>query len=402
MCNVFLFHRDLRLVDHRPLQHCLSLKHPVVPLFVFDPQQVDPGVEVRSVKSLACLFQSLEELDRGLSSGLCLAYGDVCGVLGSLHKKTRIHHVVETRDYTPFALRRQERVAQWCGQNRVGHVLMDDLYFFPPGTVRNRSGRVFQKFTPFYHHISRMDIPPPLGRVRGRFLRATTPYAVSLRGLFKRLCPGSPGWKGERRKYQGGREEGLWLLRHLPRDYDTSGSWEKSGLSVHHHYGTISVRESYARAGRLGLEGFQRQLFWREFYGNLMAFFQELYHTDPLAFQSPPRLSKEKKKVLDAWCRGETGVPILDAAMNQLNEEGFMPNRLRMIVASWLVKDMGVPWRYGERYFANHLLDYDLTQNMMNWVWVASVLPFASAPFRRFSTDFPPDHPYLRAWLLPQ
>lgn len=413
MWNVFLFHRDLRLADHRPLQHCLSFGLPVLPLFVFDKRQVGPQAPIRSIKSMACLFQSLQELEEGLSSRynsrLCVAYGDVAKVLQSIHNQHAIHSVVETNDYTPFARARQESIQSWCHQNRVDHVLMDDLYLFPPGTIRNQSGRVFQKFTPFYNILSKKEIPKPLGAVRGKFVhvQVQTPYTVSLEGLYKRLCPGRPHWTKEQRKYQGGREEGLWLLRHLPRDYDTPRSLlEKSGLSVHHHYGTVSVRESYARAGQLirkghaGLKEFQRQLCWRDFYANIMAYFKELYHTDPLAFQSPPPLSPKKKILLDKWCKGTTGIAIIDAAMNQLNTEGFMPNRFRMVVASWLIKDMGIPWRYGERYFANHLLDYDLTQNMLNWVWVASVLPFASAPFRRFSTEnvLPKDHPYLLEW----
>lgn len=404
--NVFLFHRDLRLADHRPLQNCLSVGLPVVPLFVFDPQQVGKDVAIRSIKSLACLFQSLEELDNGLPDGLCSMYGDVCKVLSHIHQGHPIQSVVETKDYTPFAMKRQERIHDWCKQNNVGHVLMDDLYFFPPGTIRNKSGGVFQKFTPFYNIISQKDIPKPLGRVHGRFIHVGTSFSVSLKKLYKKICPNNPDWKKERRRHQGGREEGLRLLHSLPLDYDVSKSLEKSGLSVHHHYGTISIRESYAYSAKLietkkaRLREFQRQLFWRDFYANIMAFFQELYHTDPIAFQSPPPLSGKKKKILDDWCRGTTKIPIIDAAMNQLNTEGFMPNRLRMIVASWLIKDMKIPWRHGERYFANHLLDYDLTQNMMNWVWVASVLPFASAPFRRFSTEnvLPDDHPYMKEW----
>lgn len=405
MLNVFLFHRDLRLVDHRPLQHCLSLGLPVVPLFIFDPKQVDRDVAIRSIKSLACLFQSLEELDHGLGPGLCVAYGDVCNVLSGIHQKHPIHSLVETRDYTPFAMGRQKKIGGWCQENHIDHILMDDIYFFPPGTIRNKSGKVFQKFTPFYNIISTMKIPTPLGRVRGKFVHVHTPFSVSLKTFCQKLCP---DWKNEPRRHQGGRAEGLRLLHNLPLDYDVSLSLEKSGLSVHHHYGTISVRESYAYSSRLmetkkaRLTGFQRQLFWRDFYGNLMAFFQELYHVGPLDFQTPTPLTGKKKKTLDDWCRAKTNIPIIDAAMNQLNTEGFMPNRLRMIVASWLIKDMKVPWRYGERYFANHLLDYDLTQNMMNWIWVASVLPFASAPFRRFSTEnvLPGDHPYMKKWCF--
>jgi deoxyribodipyrimidine photo-lyase len=408
MFNLFLFHRDLRLVDHRPLQQCLSYKLPVIPLFVLEKPQVDPKVPIRSIKSLACLFQSLEELDQEFrshyQSNLCIMYGEIEKVLSNLLQKKKLHTIVETRDYTPFAVKRQEKIAGWCKKNNLHHVLVEDLYFFPPGTIRNQSGKIYQKFTPFYNIISKKEIPKPTGRVRGgKFHSFET---NSLTDIYKQLNPHQPDWKKEQRKYQGGRKEGLTLLQNLPLDYDVSKSLEKSGLSVHHHYGTVSVRESYERASQLiqrkhaKLYEFQRQLFWRDFYGNLMAFFKDLYHTDPIQFQAPKPLSGKKKLILEKWCQGTTQIPIIDAAMNQLNTEGFMPNRMRMIVASWLIKDMKIPWRHGEQYFANHLLDYDLTQNMMNWIWVASVLPFASAPFRRFSTEnvLSHDHPYLKKW----
>lgn len=395
------------MTDHRPLSHCVSLRLPVLPLFIMNPRQVDPQVAIRSVKSLACLFQSLEELQQEFSGKLCIMYGEIPSILSSIHSQKSIQTIVETRDYTPFALQRQQTISQWCHEHDVQHVLMDDLYFFPPGTIRNKSGKVFQKFTPFYRVISEKQIDAPIGKPKGTFVSVTTRYSVSLKPLYQKLSPTQPDWKKEKRKYQGGRKEGLYLLKNLSLNYKKD-SFEKSGLSVHHHYGTISVRESYTRAQQLiqtkkimVLKEFQRQLFWRDFYGNIMAFFKELYHVNPLQFQSPPLLSSKKKKIFELWCQGNTGIPIIDASMRQLNQEGFMPNRMRMIVASWLIKDMKVPWRYGERYFANHLLDYDLTQNMMNWIWVASVLPFASAPFRRFSTThvLPENDPYLTRWL---
>lgn len=396
MLNVFVFHRDLRLVDHRPLQYCLSLGLPVLPLFVLTPQQTDRNIAIRSIKSLACLFQSLEELDTALRSRhntpLCVVYGNDVSILEKIHQQYTIHTIVETRDYTPFALKRQQQTSDWCEKNNMQHELIDDLYFFPPGTIRNQSGKIFQKFTPFYKIISKKEIPKPLGHVRGTFFQLDASFYTPLLQLYHHSSDGH--WKEEERKYQGGRKEGLRLLKQLPYHYDHLKHFENhSGLSVHHHYGTISVRESYARAEQLIrtkhalLKEFQRQLFWRDYYANIMCFFNELYHTDPLSFQLPLKLSKRKQEIFQQWCDGKTGVAIIDDAMHRLNREGFMPNRMRLITASWLVKDMGVPWRYGERYFANHLLDYDLTQNMMNWIWVASVLPFASAPFRRFSTN---------------
>ena len=152
-------------------------------------------------------------------------------------------------------------------------------------------------------------------------------------------------------------------------------------------------------------EAFRRQLYWRDFYGQIMAFFEELYGVDPWAFQAPKGWRSERERtVFEAWSRGETGVPLVDAGIRQMLRTGFMHNRARLVVASWLVKDMGVQWRWGERFFAQHLVDYDPAQNMMNWIWIASVLPFASAPFRRHDPErsaakHDPDGVYRRTWL---
>lgn len=409
MPNVFLFHRDLRLHDHRPLQQCLSQE--TIPVFVLDPFQVSTGVKIMSIKSIACLFQSLVELDVELwerfQARLCIKQGSYPSILSELNKAHGITHVFETKDYTPYARKREAEIRKWCDRNGVGFTSVDDLYFFPPGTILNQSGKVYQKFTPFYNKASRLTIPRPLRVVRGKFRTEPTSSPVSkiLERVWKQLGSASSTWKMETRLHQGGRSEGLRLLKHLKQNYQITSLY-RSGLSVHHHYGTISVRESYHASLSISdpsMEEFRRQLFWREFYGNLICYFKELYGSDPLEYQKPniKSLDQDKKKLLKKWCQGKTGVKVVDAAMNQLNTEGFIPNRLRLLCASWLIKDAGVPWRWGERYFANHLLDYDFTQNMLNWLWVAGGLPFAMAPFRRFNPELPSTKDnlaYLERW----
>jgi deoxyribodipyrimidine photo-lyase len=176
-------------------------------------------------------------------------------------------------------------------------------------------------------------------------------------------------------------------------------------LSAHNHFGTLSIREVYARGKKLGLTEFVRQLWWRDFYGHIMADFKTLYGVDAYEFQKMPARepSEKAKKAFRDWCEAKTGVPLVDAGMNQLLRTGYMHNRVRLVVASWLVKDMGVHWRLGERFFARHLVDYDPAQNMMNWIWVASVLPFAQAPFRRIDAyktaeKFDADGEYVKKW----
>ena len=175
-------------------------------------------------------------------------------------------------------------------------------------------------------------------------------------------------------------------------------------LSAHNHYGTVSIREVHARGTTLGLTEFVRQLWWRDFYGNIMADFETLYGVGAYEFQAKaPEQSGRAKKAFADWCAARTGVPLVDAGMRELLTTGYMHNRVRLVVASWLTKDMGVHWRLGERFFAKHLVDYDPAQNMMNWIWVASKLPFASAPFRRVDAyttakRFDPEGTYVAKW----
>jgi deoxyribodipyrimidine photo-lyase len=208
---------------------------------------------------------------------------------------------------------------------------------------------------------------------------------------------------------EGGRVAGLKCLASVPADYEEAHDLvtaPTSKLSAHHHFGTVSIRESYWNAPLRGqaLEAFRRQLYWRDFYGHIMNDFEGLYGVGPYEFQAPTKWRKGEKEVFTAWSKGETGVPFVDAGIHEMLATGFMHNRARLVVASWLVKDKGVNWRWGERFFAKHLVDYDPAQNMMNWIWVASVLPVASAPFRRHDPErsakkADPEGKYIEHWL---
>jgi deoxyribodipyrimidine photo-lyase len=207
----------------------------------------------------------------------------------------------------------------------------------------------------------------------------------------------------------GGRAEGLKLLKRVPSiDYAAVHdvpSKDTTNLSAHHHFGTIGIRETFAAAS--GKTDLQRQLYWRDFYGQICNFFEDLYGIDPYKFQAEGQSGyaswKKDRATFNAWCRGETGVPIVDAAMKQLLQTGYMHNRARLIVANWLVKDKKIYWRWGERFFAQHLVDYDFAQNFGNWCWVASVLPFSQAPFRKLDAQtqankFDKEHIYVDKW----
>jgi deoxyribodipyrimidine photo-lyase len=444
---VFLFHRDLRIVDHTGLRAAAAEAKArgarVLPLFVFTPEQVSDKNKLRSVNSVQFMLASLQELETAIHADggrLAFAYGETPTVLRALHKRLPggLGGVVETRDYTPYAKKREAAVAAVCASLGAQHILVEDSYLLAPGTVKTQTGRTFQKFTPFYETVRHSTIPRPLPKVTRipwltsfsssssssssflsarRTTRRTTrpsslpsppfrfPHQTTLAHMARRFVP----YPNPHIAVKGGRKEGLRLLQTIPRDYaDVHDVPAKrtSMLSAHNHYGTVSIREVYHRGKALGLTAFVRQLWWRDFYGHIMADFETLYNTHPYEFQrDPPRpLSPRQLKDFEAWCTGTTGVPLVDAGMKELLTTGYMHNRVRLVVASWLVKDRGVHWRLGERFFAQHLVDYDATQNMMNWIWVASVLPFASAPFRkidayRTAEKFNTEGEYVGRWI---
>jgi deoxyribodipyrimidine photo-lyase len=418
MVVVYLFHRDLRLVDHCGLelahQKALHSWSVILPLFVFTPEQVTSN-PLKSTNSIQFMIESLKSLDSALKakqSRLVCCYGNTVDVLKAIHRKTKIDCIVDVRDYTPYA---KERIAalEGCG---IPYECVDDSYLTEPGSVVNGSGRPYQKFTPFWNAAVGHRVPHPTAAISGpwivrsgggkktRSLRSY-PMEVSLETMRRRLVP----HPNPEIAVSGGREEGMHLVHSIPSDYEKIHdipSQSTSMLSAHLHFGTVSIREVYWAGKKKGLDAFVRQLYWREFYANIMDAFESLYGVHPYEFQKKPPhpLTDKQKTVFEQWCKGETGVPLVDAGMKQMLRTGYMHNRVRLVVANWLVKDMKIHWRLGERFFAQHLVDYGLANNMMNWIWVASVLPFSQAPFRKVGAEttakkFDPDGLYVKRWL---
>jgi deoxyribodipyrimidine photo-lyase len=269
--------------------------------------------------------------------------------------------------------------------------------------MKIKLGKIYQKFTPFYNAVSKFKIPAPTGYAKGPFYKGDIGNS-SLSKVEKEIFKTASSKKeAQSRAFTGGRKEGLKFLKNLKsiKNYDEVRNMmplSTSNLSVHHHYGTVSIRESYAAAQKLVNAGakqmkeFQRQLFWRDFYGALCGNFDKFYKSkaskDLLELvKERPKLSQKKQELYDAWCNGTTGIDIVDAGINQLNATGFCHNRSRLILSSILVKTWGVNWQYGAGYFAEKLVDYDFTQNTMNWLFIAGGYPFSEAPFRKVNPD---------------
>jgi deoxyribodipyrimidine photo-lyase len=407
---LFIFRRDLRLEDHKPLQDALDYAKEngtvVVPMFIFSKSQVGSSASVKSYRSIACLIQSLKELDATLYKKYkthlsIFEASDNVKVLQEISKSFEIYAIFETKDYTPYAKERSESIQEYSEANEIEYQLIEYLYLVNPDEMKIKLGKIYQKFTPFYNAVlkSKLKIPEPTGFVKGPFYKSEIGN-TNLKSMEKEIFKDRRSIKeAQSRAFTGGRKEGLKFLKNLKsiKDYDTIRNQmplSTSNLSVHHHYGTVSIRESYYSAQKLVNSGakqmkeFQRQLFWRDFYGALCGNFEKFYKKNLLKLvKERPSLSGKKKEYFDAWCNGTTGIDIVDAGMNQLNSTGFMANRSRLLCASILTKTWQVNWQYGAGYFAEKLLDYDFTQNTMNWLFVSGGYPFSEPPFRKVNPD---------------
>lgn len=419
---VFLFHRDLRLEDNIPLQNALDFGREhnakVLPLFVFTPTQVGKQAVVKSVASVACLIQSVVELDEVLESkyksNLCIMYDDTIKALEKIKKQYEVIGLFETSDVTPYAKKRQEEIGKFCKKNTIHYELIDYLYLFPIGSILNGSGKTYQKFTPFYNATEKLKVPKPEGWVKGTFVSSSEVKKISDFGskeLDSKILTKSELASVKHIQQIGGRKEGLKLLKSIPKDYDKirdQFAAKTSHLSVHLHNGTVSVREVWYSTNNIE---FKRQLVWRDFYGQLMDNFDDLYKSkykgfdnfqDWLAYR--PKLTKAQEEDLEHWKAGTTGIEIVDASMTQMNETNYMINRGRLIVSNYLIKTLKLPWQYGAEYFAEKLLDYDYVNNSMNWLFIAGGFPFSEAPFRVYNPDnfqkkFDKDKEYIHKWL---
>ncbi len=417
----FVFRRDLRLADNTGLRRAVEMSREVVPCFVFDPRQTDPGRnDYFSAHAFQFLLESLEDLDAQLATAGGRLYrfrGDPAAVVARLIEEAGVEAVFANRDYTPFSRERDGAIQEACAARNVPFHRSHDALLTYPGQVLTGSGTPYRVFTPFWKAARELEVPRPAaapGPDRA-FAQAEISF-VAPQTIDRELLPEAD--RNPDLWLHGGRARGLALLDRIGglAGYETTrdlpglsaGDHGTSTLSPHHKLGTVSIRESFDRIrSALGVLGpgheLLRQLYWRDFFTQLAWFephvFGHAFHReyDGIAWE-------DDEELFAAWCAGRTGFPLVDAGLRQLAATGWMPNRVRMVVASFLVKDLHVDWRRGERWFARHLVDYDPAVNNGNWQWAASTGADAQPWFRIFNPwrqqqRFDPDGAYVRRWV---
>ncbi|MGI8435081.1 MAG: cryptochrome/photolyase family protein [Nocardioidaceae bacterium] len=398
--SLMWFRRDLRLADNPALLRA-SDSDEVVPVFVFDPRLWEPAGASRR----AYLLASLRDL-AARTGVLVVRHGDPVRVVGDLVDETGAASVHVAADFGPYGTRRDSQVEEALAARGVELVRTGSSYAVSPGRVVNQQGEAYRVFTPFAR----------AWRTHGWRQPVDAPAAVTWADDV-----GSDAWpdvqlpEGLRLPDAGeAMAQQRWadfLSAHLSaygRQRDRPGADATSHMSVHLKWGEIHPRTLLAdlestTADRTSVERYRTELAWREFYADVLArrpdSARHYYRPEfeAMQYQAPGDL-------FEAWCEGRTGFPIVDAGMRQMRAEGWMHNRVRMIVASFLVKDLHIEWQHGARYFMHWLVDGDLASNMHGWQWTAGSGTDPAPYFRVFNPikqgkEFDPDGTYIRRYV---
>ncbi len=405
--GLHIFRRDLRLQDNTALIAALSAAEHVIPCFIFDPRQLKNN-PYASDASLSFLAHSLAALDTELKakgSRLYLFYGEASQVIEKLIATLPINLMSFNQDYTPFSLKRDAAIEALVKQHKLTLFNPHDALLHAPGDILKPDGTPYTVFTPFFRRASQASVLPPKRNTHENYYREAI-QGTDTQTLLTLLKKYRPAFL-----LKGGREEAKTLLKACANldDYKTQRNIPAvkgtSTLSAHHKYGTLSIRETYTFIQKLlgPSHALITELYWRDFFTHVAFHFPHVYeHAFHQKYDKLPW--KNNTKAFQAWCSGNTGFPIVDAGMRELNTTGYMHNRVRMITASFLCKDLQLNWRLGEQYFATQLQDYDPAVNNGNWQWAASTGCDAQPYFRIFNpwrqqVTFDPECLYIKKWI---
>ena len=406
--GLFIFRRDLRIIDNNGLNFLSELCNNIYTIFIFTPEQVGSGNKYKSDNAVQFMIESLEDLSseiRKQGGHLHTFYGHNEKVIADCIKAWDINIVAFNLDITPYSRIRDDKIVKMCQRMKVFVTYSPDYYLCEPGTIKTETGLPYQKFTPFYNKASKIKVQPPANKKHLPLKNKEThvPNKITLEQAMKKFV----GKENPNILVHGGRSEALKMLSRATRDiknYDAIHNdlnKKTTELSAAIKFGCLSIREIYkALHSKTGLI---RQLYWRDFYGNIVYEFPQV-----LGHSLKPKYDKIKwhhnSNWFNAWCRGETGFPIVDAGMRQMNTTGYMHNRSRLIVASFLVKTLLIDWREGEKYFAQTLTDYSPENNNGNWQWISSSGADSQQFYRIFNPwmqgeNFDKDCEYIKKWV---
>lgn len=396
---VFWFRRDLRLEDNAGLYHALKSGYPVLPVFIFDTNILEK-LEDKTDKRVHFIYDTLVALQAQLAeqgSTLAVYHNTPLRAFEQMFKQFDVAAVYTNRDYEPYALKRDEAVKALLHQQGIAFNTFKDQVVFERSEIIKDNNEPYTVFTPYSKKWKSVlnDFylkPYPSLQYRQQFLQHEAIKLPSLQALgFTSSSAALPPLK---------------ISEALIRSYDTTRNIPSlqgtSHLGIHLRFGTLSIRRLAAIARDLN-ETFLNELIWRDFFQAILWHFPKVI--DHAFKQEYDKIRwRNNEAEFERWCTGQTGYPIVDAGMRELNATGFMHNRVRMITASFLCKHLLIDWRWGEAYFAQKLLDYDLAANNGNWQWAAGCGCDAAPYFRIFSPQrqteqFDRQLKYIKLWV---
>lgn len=397
--NIFWFRRDLRLEDNHGLYRALSAGLPVLPIFIFDKKILselqDPGD--RRIAFICQSIQKIKDKLREFNSDIHVCHGNPVEVFQDILKKWRVNSVFTNHDYEPYAVNRDKEVQALLSQHGADLFTFKDQVIFEKSEIIKKDQKPYTRYTPYAHawklafsnqgsaHYPSLELLEHCIKIPAQPLPTTSSLGFDI----------PDHWKFEP----------VNLSTDFLHSYESTRndlSMSTSRISVHLRFGTVSIRHLVALAAQHSA-GFLSELIWREFFMMILWHFPQVVTQcftpkyEHLNWQNDPENFQK-------WCDGSTGYPLVDAGLRELNETGFMHNRVRMVTASFLTKHLLIDWRWGEAYFAKKLTDYDLASNNGNWQWCAGCGCDAAPYFRIFNPvtqaeKFDPDRTYIKRWV---
>lgn len=403
--NIFWFRRDLRLEDNAGLYHALKSDFPVLPIFIFDTNIIDhlPPQDTR----VNFIHNTLNEINndlQALGSTLDCRYGDPFTIWGELTKEYNIDTVFTNRDYEPYAKNRDQKVGQLLSSEGINFKDFKDHVIFNRDEVVKEDSKPYLVFTPYskkwYEKLNSR------GELENSFYLKSYPTLKYKSSFYKRATkPIIPlakmGFTGSDQPIPD-KIVKRSIIKNYQEQRNFPGIEGTSRLGIHFRFGTISIREKARNALSLS-RTYVNELIWRDFYSMILDFFPHVVNGSYRAKYDQIQWRNVESE-FEKWKKGQTGYPLIDAGMRELNATGYMHNRVRMVVASFLTKHLLIDWRWGEAYFAEKLLDYDLASNNGGWQWATGSGTDAAPYFRIFNPEsqlkkFDKNLKYVKKWV---
>jgi deoxyribodipyrimidine photo-lyase len=398
--NIFWFRRDLRLDDNVGFYKALKSDYPVLPIFIFDSEILDklPEDDAR----VTFIYESLQNMRNTLQneyeSSIAILHGKPIDLYKRLIEDYEIHAVYTNHDYEPYARERDSEIKELLSKHNIAFKTFKDQVIFERDEVVKKDGEPYVVYTPY------MKVWKETFKTHDLEIFYTSSYLNNLvkHSRLPNLTLSDIGFK---KSNQNIAEYNVTPT--LIQDYEANRNFPAkkatSRLGPHLRFGTVSIRKMVKKAIAENNEIFWQELIWREFFMQILWHFP---HTAKDSFKSKyDRIEwRNNETEFKKWCEGKTGYPLVDAGMRELNETGFMHNRVRMLVGSFLCKHLLIDWRWGETYFAEKLHDYEMSSNIGNWQWVAGSGVDAAPYFRIFNPTtqiqkFDKDHKYIKKWV---